>query len=104
MTYEIKMTYKSSSCTLTVWEDENTAALSDVYTEFRGRKHATNLLNRVVAVADGLQLTVILRICAYGDGPKMNEEQLREFYKEFGFVETAQRDTMKRYVVRDINL
>lgn len=100
MTYEIAITYKSASCTMTVWEDENTATISSLAAEFRERGHGTGALRRAIMIADELGVNLILRVCAYGPEPKLSNKKLKKFYRKYGFVSTS-RDVMVRTRVED---
>ena len=85
MTYEIALTYRSASCSLIVWEDEGTITISSLSSEFPRRGHGREIMKKAVGIADSMEYNMILRVLPYGDGPIMNDAQLREFYGKFGF-------------------
>ena len=93
--YEIQVTYKSANVTMVVWEDENTISVSSLYTEHRKRGHGTGVMARVCSIADALGQNLVLRVAPYSDHPRMDQRQLKEFYKKFGFQENSY-DIMSR--------
>jgi len=93
--YEIRMTYRSASCTIIVWEDENTATIDTLSADYKRRGHGTGLMQRVANWADGVQINLILRVAPFGDEPKLSYPQLKQFYKRFGFRENSY-DIMSR--------
>lgn len=88
MTDPIVFKYKSASCELVVWEDEEgLASLSEVHSTVKGEGHATHLLNEVISYADANGLTIASAAKPYGDEPgSLTHPQLINFYKKFGFV------------------
>lgn len=101
--YEIKIRYKSAGVTLVVWEDENTISVSSLYTEHRKRGHATGVMARVCTIADSLGSNLVLRVAPYSDHPRLDQRQLKEFYKKFGFQENSY-DIMSRAPQNEIRI
>lgn len=95
VTYEITMTFRSANCSLIVWEDEDTITVSSLYSEFRRRGHATELMQRVIELADAMDRNLILRVQPYGDDERIEKKRLIEFYEKFGFVK-SDNDVMSR--------
>lgn len=93
--YEIEVRYKSASVTLVVWETENTISVSSLYSDHRQRGHASGVMERVCAIADSLEQNMVLRVAPYGDHPRMDQRDLKTFYKKFGFQENSY-DIMSR--------
>lgn len=80
--------HESATCKVVVWED-GTASLCDVYATERHQGHATELLNKVMRWVDDRGMLLKTAAEAHGDGPKLTNPQLVEFYKKFGFVPLA---------------
>lgn len=93
--YEIEVRYKSATVTLVVWEDEATISLSSLYVEHRRRGHASGVMERVCVIADSLGQNLVLRVAPYSDHPRMDQRQLKTFYKKFDFQENSY-DIMSR--------
>lgn len=52
--------------------------------EYRGQGIATDLMKELIKLADESKITICCDINPYGD---LNFDQLKVFYKKFGFVE-----------------
>lgn len=99
MTYTMSMSYKSARMELVVWEDESTGSVSSLWSDYRGRGHATGLFERVIHLADALKLNLILEVAPYGDeSSALDKDQLIRFYKKFGFEETDGTTIMERKI------
>lgn len=89
MTYTIRLAYRSARVEVTVWEDESIGSVSNLWADYRERGHATQLLKRLVKIADQMKLDLILEVAAYGTNNDPNNDQLTRFYKKFGFKTTG---------------
>lgn len=97
MTYEMKFFYKDAFATLVVWEDAPTGTVTNVYSTYRGRGLATEVMRRLVSVADSMKLDLLLEVAPYGEDPKLDSSALETFYGKFGFVKNnPNRDVMER--------
>lgn len=65
-----------------------------VYSQDRGKGHATGLLRRVIEWADENDLELFLRAQAYGHPVQtiLDNNQLLKFYGKFGFERTDKGD------------
>jgi ribosomal protein S18 acetylase RimI-like enzyme len=95
MTYNINLSYRSARLEVTVWEDEQTGSVTAFWADYRRRGHGTQLMKRLIKIADQMQLNLILEVGAYGTDKDPNNDQLTTFYKKFGF-KTVNENVMER--------
>ena len=63
----------------------------------RGQGIATELMKKFVSILDSKKINAILEINAYGD---LDEDQLKRFYKKFGFeVENVEDLYIRRFQI-----
>lgn len=96
--------YESATCKLTEHGD-GTADLTHVYAKNRGQGHASGLLRLVMEYVDSRELTVYLRVRAYG-GPvqtMLSNEQLIKFYSKFGFEDKSDGCAVMALMIRTKN-
>lgn len=88
MTYLLDITYNSAHATLTVWEEEPIGSVSEVRTKYNKRRNgdATEVMKRLIIVADSLELNLILEVIPFGPRPRLEVSELKTFYEKFGFV------------------
>lgn len=81
--------------TAVVYEKQGTLWITDVWVQYNHRKNgiATSILKEVIEQYKHRDL--YLGVNGYTNRP-MNDEQLTEWYKSFGFVETDVPTIMKR--------
>lgn len=83
--------YKSASAKLYIYGDD-TAYLSNVRSENRGRGHAAGLLEDICKFADKYGVVLTLMVKANGRPPSvMTNKHLEEFYGRYGFVKIDDR-------------
>jgi GNAT superfamily N-acetyltransferase len=72
--------------------------LSNLYSRVPGKGYGTDVMKKAVEYADKNGLTIVLVVgrYAYPDGRGLDNDQLVEFYKKFGFTvaEDGQRPIM----------
>lgn len=90
-----------ASITVHEFDDGLNQFLSGLYVTpyFRDDGRATALMNQVIKDADKDNVRLGLIVRAYGKPPGMNNQQLIDFYKKFGFVEIPRRDPAKKHEV-----
>jgi ribosomal protein S18 acetylase RimI-like enzyme len=89
MTYNINLSYRSAQVQVTVWEDESTGSVASLWADHKRRGHASQLMKRLIKIADQMKLDLILEVSAYGTNNDPNNDQLTSFYKKFGFRTTG---------------
>lgn len=62
--------------------------LSNLFSRIPGKGHGTDVMKKAVEYADQNGLTIVLVVgrYAYPDGRGLDNKQLVEFYKKFGFT------------------
>lgn len=93
-----KTIFRLKSAQVTVTHgDDNTAKLSSLYAQERGRGHASDLLRIVTDWADDNRISLWLEVQRYGDPHGgLDNSQLIRLYEKFGFdvLEDGQRLVM----------
>jgi hypothetical protein len=91
--------HKAATAELYIW-DSSQATLSALYCYDRGKGYAKALMTEICNFADDRKLSLILAVSPYGHiRPRLEEFELIEFYKKFGFVvdEEIHGTDMTRY-------
>jgi len=97
----IKFSHESASARI-VTASDGTGSLTGVYSKERRKGHAKGLMQKVTEYADENQVIVLLTVQRYGykDNEALDNIQLMQFYKKFGF-DVVPTDTkilrMRRY-------
>lgn len=86
-----RLTHKSASLYLTVW-DKKRATLHDFYAQDPGQGHGTKLLKKALRLCDQRKITVVLEVNS-GYPERMSNKKLRKWYEKFGFVMYLPGDT-----------
>lgn len=100
MGYEIAFAYQGANAVITVWDDEKTAVLETIESEFRRHGSAQTIMRRVVAYADAFDLVLLLKVTPFGDEPKMTAPELKAFYMSHGFISQGS-NIMARHPVKE---
>lgn len=83
------VTFESAKCKLlrfnTIGAGSNFIFLSSLKSYDRQKGHATALLTMVTEFADDELLDIKIYVRPYGKRPGLNQSQLVNFYKKFGF-------------------
>lgn len=68
--------------------DEDTYAISNVWSTERGVGHGTGVMEEIINWADAYEVTLRLVVQRYGNPnwPGLDNQQLIRFYEKFGFV------------------
>lgn len=87
-------TCQSAQVTMT-HSDSKTAKLSNLYSQERGKGHATSLLEEVMDYADKNGISLWLEVQRYGNPRNgLDNSQLIRLYEKFGFDVLEDRRTL----------
>lgn len=84
---KIRFNYESSQLNLIFApNDPKLAKISNLYSQIKGKGHASKLLNEVVRYADKHGIHLWLEVQRYGDSRQgLDNKQLIKLYESFGF-------------------
>lgn len=90
----LRFSYGKASAILEELEPGKLYSLRNMFSRTRGQGHANGVMDRIVEYADKNNSTIILVIQRYGynDHKALNNKQLEEFYRKFGFVKDTEKD------------
>lgn len=89
-----EMHFMSASAHIYEW-DNDSATIANLYSQVRRQRHASELMDLVIAWAEAHRLTLQLRVRRYGHPIGPTNRQLVEFYERYGFVELVPSDGSK---------
>jgi hypothetical protein len=78
--------YESADAVLVINEENRVAAVTNVFSRIHKQGHATGLMKLIVEYADAESMDLRLRAQQYGSATGLNNKQLVDFYKKFGFA------------------
>jgi hypothetical protein len=76
----------SATLTMTIWDDEETACISDLESTEKRKGHGTAVMRSATRFADDSNLTLTLQVESSNCENGLSDTQLISFYEKFGFV------------------